>query len=245
MPAVMTAPKARFAPDPRRRSLIAKVQIARKELGLVDDDYRAILVRIAGKTSAADLDETELVAVVEDLKTKGFKPKLAGARPADKRVSSARPADHLSARKARALWISLHQLGAIENASEAALEGFAMRQLGVERLQWANGALMYKLIEALKAIGERNGWSQDLKGVSRDGGVRLLKLRLCDAILAKLKARDLAAANWSLGEAAFRLLGMGEDGGTGPTFWAIGRLDALAQGLGAKLRDRAATASLS
>jgi hypothetical protein len=138
--------------------------------------------------------------------------------------------------KARAMWISLHQLGAIDNPSEQALEAFAKRQLGVEKLQWANQQLGFKLIEALKAIAERHGWHQGaLIGLSANGVVRMLKLRLCDAILAKLKAAGLAAEEWNMKTAAFRLLGMESDKGS-PDFWDSYAIEALAQGLGAKLR---------
>jgi phage gp16-like protein len=235
------AAPARFAPDPRRRALLAKVHLGKKELGLADDDYRAMLFRVTDRTSAAELDERQLVAVVEEMKAKGFQAKPA-VRPAgaDRRGrgrGGPRPADHPAARKARALWISLHQLGAIENPSEQALEAFARRQLGVERLQWADQARTFKLIEALKAIAERNGWSQELAGVRPAVSVKVLKLRLCEAILAKLKSKRLAAADWTLETAAARLLG--EAPGGGPLFWGIGSLDVVAAGLGRKLRGEA------
>lgn len=261
MPAL--AVPARFAPNPHRRALLAKVHLGKKELGLHDDDYRAILARVAGRTSAADCTEPELVRVVEEMKAKGFagkpKPRPAGAVRPGSGQAATKPADHPAARKARALWISLHQLGAIDNPSEQALEAFARRQLGVERLQWADQARVYKLVEALKAIGTRDGWEPDLRGLGPSAVVKVLKLSLCRAILAKLQEKGLAAPDWTLGEAAFRLLGMGEgwpgedcpqqpsampgawrpDHFGGPDFWSIGDIEVLAQGLGRKLRGEA------
>jgi len=220
-----------------RRALIGKVKIAQKEMALADDDYRGMLLRVTGRMSAADCSEAELTAMVEEMKRQGFKPKKAGSAPGPSGRAKGPPAaDHPSARKARALWISLHQLGAIDNPSEAALEAFARRQLRVERLQWANQSQAYKLIEALKAIGERHGWRQDVGRASGAGAVKWLKLRLCEAILAKLQQRDLAAASWSLGEAAFRLLGMKRPAGADPAFWDQGAIDTLAAGLAAKLK---------
>lgn len=239
MPALAARPAVFDASAQQRRVLIAKVKLAQKELGLVEDDYRAMLVRVTGRLSAADCSIPELTRMVEEMKSKGFKLK----RAAGKSRSVPRPADHPSARKARALWISLHQLGVIDNPSEPALEAFAARQLGVARLQWADQALTYKLVEALKSIATRNGWSQDLARVSPAAAVPTLKRRLCEAILVKLQETGLAGADWSLDQAAFRLLGMegplGIDGRTriGTMFWDIGQIDALAQGLGAKLRQ--------
>lgn len=139
-----------------------KVQIARKDLGLREDDYRSILERLTGKTSSAACSDAELGRVLDEFKAKGWTPKVVAGGKA--RTGTApipnRPADHPSARKARALWLSLWNLGEVRDPSEAALEAFARRQLGVDRLQWADQGTTYKLIEALKAIGQRAGWDQ-------------------------------------------------------------------------------------
>lgn len=146
------AAAARFAPDPHRRMLIAKVHVARKELGLDEDTYRGALVLVTGdksKDSAKKCTEHELVAVLDHFKLRGF---TAKPRPG--------VANHKVAAKARALWISLAQLGAVKNRSDQALEAFAARQLGCERFQWARQSDGYRLIEALKAMAERAGWPQ-------------------------------------------------------------------------------------
>lgn len=160
-----------------RRAAVVKVQIARKELGLADDDYRSILERLTGQTSSAACSDAELGRVLDEFKAKGWTPKVAaGGKAKAGRVPTStgtaprsipnRPADHPAAKKARALWLSLWNLGEIRDPSEAALEAFARRQLKVERLQWADQGLTYKLIEALKAMAERAGWSQ---AFNRDG----------------------------------------------------------------------------
>ena len=186
----MTA-TARFAPDPRRRAMIGKVKIAQKELGLDDATYRAVLQRIAGRSSAADCSEAELGRVLDEFKAKGWKPAAPGAdRKSRAGVAPApKAADHAMAGKARALWISLHQLGVVRDASERALESFAARQLGVDRLQWADQAQGFRLIEALKAMAERAGWDQDVSQAaigSLAKPVHELKRRLVQAQWARL-----------------------------------------------------------
>jgi phage gp16-like protein len=225
-----TANRARFAPNPHRRAMLAKVHLGVKELGMIDDDYRAILIRIAGVTSAGDCTDAQLADVIEELKAKGFRPKVTAGKP-----RQPKPADHAMAGKARAMWISLHQLGAIDNPSERALEGFAQRQLGVERLQWADQRMGYKLIEALKAMAERHGWSQDTANVERHGVVLVLKLRLAQAIFEKLQKAGLAPADWNLTRACWSLLGMKRE----PFYrqWDLGELDVITRGLGEKLRE--------
>lgn len=230
MPAALAAPARFDASAAPRRAMIAKLHVARRDLGLTEDDYRAVLFRVTDRTSAKDCSDDELRDALEEFKRLGFRP-LPARLTAPK---APRPADHPAARKARALWISLAQLGAIENPSEAALEAFARRQLGVDRMQWANQALMYKLVEGLKAIAERHGWSQDLAGIPRERAVKTLKLRLCEALLARLVEKGLADAGWDVGRAAFMLNGF--EGNPSTFWWTIGDLDEVSQGFAAKLR---------
>ena len=191
----MRAAASRPAVDPRRRGMIAKVKIAQKELGLDDGAYRAVLTRLTGVDSAASCTEAQLGAVLDALKAQGWTPKVVSGSEIGRRTRSAskvgvppkvRAADHPSAKKARALWLSLYQLGEVRNRSEEALEAFAKRQLGCDRLQWADQGLTYRLIEALKAMAERAGWSQDLAGVPPAMRVAELKRRLANAIKRRL-----------------------------------------------------------
>lgn len=227
------AKSARFAPHPHRRAMIAKVHLASKQLGLDEDTYRSVLHQVTGHMSAADCSEAELSAVVEHFKARGFAPL---ARP--KKRGRPAAADHPAAKKARALWISLGHLGAIDNVSEQALEAFARRQLKVTALQWADQALCYKLIEALKAIAQRHGWEQGgfPPGDGPSQKLRTLKVRLCDAILVRLKDAGIVPPGWRLEDAAWRLCGI--EAGEGGVFgWDLQKLDAVAMGLGRKLKE--------
>ncbi|MBH0619352.1 regulatory protein GemA, partial [Salmonella enterica] len=147
-------PAVPAAKDGRRRALLAKVHMAPKALGMLEEDYRHLLHRITGKSSAKDCNLGQLDDVVREFERLGFKSSAAAPRPRKAR------ADHPVAAKARALWVSLHHLDAIDDPSEDALETFGKRQLGVDRLQWADQSEGYRLIEALKAMAERHGWSQ-------------------------------------------------------------------------------------
>jgi phage gp16-like protein len=205
--------------------MIAKIHVAKKQLALADDDYRQILLDVAGRTSSGDCTDAELEKVIKRFEQLGFKP-------IHKNAQSARPAQHPVARKARALWISLYHLNAVRSPDEKALESFAKRQLGCERLVWANQSHGYRLIEALKAMAERHGWAQtDAHGHA----ISVMKLRegLCEAILARLKAAGEVPADWTIDIAAFRLCGI-EPGANGP-ITAEG-YDNIAHALGRKLR---------
>lgn len=168
------------------RAALAKIHIAKKELGLDDPTYRVLLERITGQTSAKDCTEAQLGKVLDEMKAKGWKPalKVVARNPgvaAQRGVQASNPV----AKKARAMWISLHQLGAVRDPSERALEAFGRRQLGVEKLQWANQSHGYRLIEALKAMAEREGWSQDVAGMEPAEATAMLKTRLATLVAAR------------------------------------------------------------
>lgn len=125
-----------------RRGMLAKIHIARQQLGLVEDDYRQALFDLTGRTSAAECSDAQLERMIGWLKSKGFKPipmKATGSAGSERAGKT--PAMHPMARKARALWISLYHLNVVRNPSEEALERFAARQLGCERLVWARQAV--------------------------------------------------------------------------------------------------------
>lgn len=226
----IAATPARFdAAQQRRRGMLAKVHIAKKTLGLTDDDYVAVLLRVTTHTSAGDCSTAELEAVIAEFEAKGFTAKAA--RPGSR---SAR-ADHPAAKKARALWISLHQLGAVDDPSERALEAFARRQLKCERLQWADQALAYRLIEALKAMAERNGWSQSTEGVAPRSVVFTLKQRLIAAILTRLIDAGVVPLGWTAARIAYELTGIATSSQT-TVLWSVEEIDRVAAGLGAALR---------
>ncbi|WP_439471316.1 gp16 family protein [Brevundimonas sp.] len=177
----------------KNRAAVVAVQIAKRDLGLDDDTYRDVLERVTGKRSSTSCTDAQLRAVLDEFKAKGWTPKvITGGKPVQGRNLRVHirpaPADHPSAKKARALWISLWNLGEVRESSDAALEAFARRQLGCERLQWADQALSYKLIEALKAMAERAGWSQHISTVLYTGPQRLkmLKVGLLKAQAARL-----------------------------------------------------------
>jgi phage gp16-like protein len=162
-----------------RRALLGKVHIARKALAMQEDDYRATMERITGHRSAKDCSDRQLRDALDEFQRLGFN-RSGGSKRRDLGNS-------LTVRKARALWISLYQLGAVDDRSDATLEAFGRRQLKVDRLKWANEREGFRLIEALKAIGSRHGWDQRVPSrmASREQ-VRLLKDRLVAAQLAKL-----------------------------------------------------------
>lgn len=215
---------ARFDPaTQQRRAMMAKIQIARKDLAMDEDDYRQALLDQTGHLSLTECSERELVAMLDWLKSKGFKP-LPGKKAAS----------HPMALKARALWISLYHLGVVHNRSDAALEAFAKRQLKCEKLAWARQSDAFQLIEALKAMGSRHGWVQHGRASQKPLDPLGLQRSLCAAILDKLKAAGHVPADWALHDAAWKLCG---EPNARDRAWSAEDYAALAAKLGAKLRE--------
>lgn len=126
-----------------RQCLIRLIHVAKRDIALDDDSYRAILQRVGKQDSAANLSIPQLQQVLDYMKKNGFKVR-----------SKAKPSRPLAldaeSRKVRALWLFLHQLGVVQNPSEAALAAYVKRIAGVDALQWSNSEQAVALIETLK-----------------------------------------------------------------------------------------------
>ncbi len=140
-------------PQDYRRRCLAKIHIAKKELGLTDEEYRDLITStIPGRASAADLEEAELRQVLDRLQALGWRPRLprSGDRPLPATVW-----------KARSLWLRLYELGEVRNPRWTALARFAKRMTGITDLRQLNGRQAAIVIEALK------GWLERTEGRSR------------------------------------------------------------------------------
>lgn len=124
-------------------SSTAAIHVAKKQLGLDDDTYRAKLSNITGKTSTKVMTEAERQKVLTVFRNEGFKP------------SSSLPQRVLAgkfARKLQALWIAGYNLGVINDRTDGALLAFVKKQTGLDHtrfLHYADDARA--AIEALKA----------------------------------------------------------------------------------------------
>jgi phage gp16-like protein len=133
-------------------SSIAAIHVAKRDLGLDDDTYRAKLAIITGKSSVKDMTEGERQRVLEVFRSEGFKP-AAARRPDGRRKLSGR-----FAAKLQALWIAGWNLGIFDNRDDAALEKFVKRQTGLDAVRFCHDAAdAKKAIEALKSILAREG----------------------------------------------------------------------------------------
>nr|WP_064249135.1 regulatory protein GemA [Rhizobium leguminosarum]OAP91270.1 hypothetical protein A4U53_27805 [Rhizobium leguminosarum] len=136
-------------------SSIAAIHVAKKQLGLDDDTYRAKLARITGKSSAKDMTEAERQKVLTVLRNDGFSPALAARRGDGRQKLTGK-----YAKKLQALWIAGWNLGIVRDRDDKALLAFVKRQTGLDHTRF----LVYP-DDANSAIGALKGW------INREGGV--------------------------------------------------------------------------
>ena len=173
------APRTAASQDARQR-LIRLIHVAKRELGLDDEIYRALLTGCVKKDSTSAMSVPELEHVLERMKRSGFKVRVKSARPAVAQSKPSRPlAQYPEARKIRALWLFLHHLGAVKNPSEAALAAYVKRVAKVDALQWTDGHQTEVLIETLKKWamrylpGQVREMAQTLSEAIKTGSVTL------------------------------------------------------------------------
>lgn len=143
--------------DPTRRAELAAIHVAAKQLALAEESYRALVSRFSkGRTeSAGEMSAAERRALIDHFRSLGFKPKEKGA---PKRAGGRRLDERPQARKLRALWLALWQLGHVQEPGEGALAAFLKRHTGLEALQFADAEELNKAIEHLKAWCQRVGY---------------------------------------------------------------------------------------
>lgn len=160
--------------DERRTQLIRLIHVARRELGMQDEDYRTMLrgmTALGGKTSSADLGIRGLELVRDALIAKGFvvKPKAAKTKPISiKAPTKTRPlADDAQSKMIRHRWLQMHAQGIVRDPSEASLAAYVCRIAKIEALQWLNSDQASNVIETLKkwqkrALKSANGLNREL-----------------------------------------------------------------------------------
>lgn len=126
---------------------IALLHVAKKQLALVDDDYRAILIRIAGVDSAADLSELDFERVLAEFNRLGFRS-TGAARHFGHRPGFATPAQ---VRLIRELWREYHG----DDPAESALNSWLAHYHRVSALRFVSADAARAILPGLKAMASR------------------------------------------------------------------------------------------
>jgi len=107
-----------------KAKVIQLIHIAKSQLALDDDTYRAALLGSTGKTSCSDMTVKELNKALEHFKKSGFEPAFK------RRLSpKSNPKQYGEVQKIRAIWITMHKQGFVRDCSETALDSYVNRML--------------------------------------------------------------------------------------------------------------------
>lgn len=132
--------------DASRRSDLARIHIGRIALGWDEVFYRRKVAQVCnGKTSSAELDASERRALLAHMVTCGWAPAGKAGAVRTERKPLTKPQKLMWS-----LWQQLADAGLVANRKMLALNAFAQRQTGVDRIEWLNGKQEDLVIESLK-----------------------------------------------------------------------------------------------
>lgn len=128
----------------RRRAQLATIHVLASRLKLDDDTYRALLERVGGHRSAADMDFRQRTAVLDELRrlTGDTARRVRRAVPPPGAPTGVR--DELTAMIAK-----LEAMIAELDLSWAYVDGMAKRMFHVDKAQWCTAEQLHKLVAAL------------------------------------------------------------------------------------------------
>lgn len=127
-------------------SAIAAIHVAKKELGMEENDYRSFLQLVVGKDSLRAMTPAEHGRVLDAMVARGAGKKQRLAGPYGDKL--------------QALWLSGWNLGLIRNDSNEALLAFVEGQTKISHTRFLRDAKdARKAVEALKKWLERGGVS--------------------------------------------------------------------------------------
>ncbi|MBI5334699.1 MAG: regulatory protein GemA [Burkholderiales bacterium] len=135
---------SRVVDTAKARSIdLAKIHLAKKQLGWDDDTYRDILQTVCQVRSAGELDFAGRRRFLQHLERCGFKPKDG---------KTGKPLPRLTPQQAKvfSLWQQLHAAGRVQDRRFGAMEAWVRAQTGVDRLAWLTGPQLDQVIESAK-----------------------------------------------------------------------------------------------
>lgn len=127
---------------------MAKIHIAKAQLGLDDESYRAVLARVAGVRSAKDLNGRQVSAVLAEFQRLGWTP--TPAKKAGRKAPNAAAARKVLMGKVEAM---LTEAG----RPWSYVDAMALHMFKVERVEWLDAGQLQRLVAALVYDAKRHG----------------------------------------------------------------------------------------
>lgn len=134
----------------KRQSDLSKIHIAKKDLGIDDDDYRNILWMLARVRSAKDLDASGRAEILRHFRKLGWREKRRRRQP---QVNN----DHTGHHGRDELLAKIEAQLADMGLAWGYADGIARRIAGVESVRWANPEQLRKIVAALSYEQKKRG----------------------------------------------------------------------------------------
>lgn len=139
--------------DGARKADLARIHIAKKALGMNDDEYRDVMFAVARVRSSAELDFTGRKRLIEHFVKCGWSGAKGGSARPSKRPRRPTPSAAVAAmcRKVRAQLISLGR------RPDSYADGIAKQMFNVQFYEWCQPDQLHAVIAALGAEQSRMG----------------------------------------------------------------------------------------
>lgn len=134
--------KAATEQDRLRSKDLARIHLAKKELGLDDDSYRDLLVSLTGKSSSAELDARQRWTVLKEL------GRLGAKSGGEQKHYPGRPARQKPSKESLISKIEAHLADAQRPWAYA--NGMAKRMFKVDQVQWCDEDQLRRIVAALE-----------------------------------------------------------------------------------------------
>lgn len=144
---------------PLSRGKLAIIHVAKRQLGLDEDTYRTILLKIGGVSSSKDLTPSAFDAVMGYFEYIGFAPRHAAGPFYGKRPGMATP---MQVQYIRDMWVRWKG-----TPDWAALDAWIKRTFKVSSLRFADEPCARKIIYALRKMTARPSGGESRKKASR------------------------------------------------------------------------------
>jgi phage gp16-like protein len=145
-----------------RNRQLARIHIAKKQLGLSDDVYRGILLQVGGVNSSGDLDEAGRARVLDHFRHLGFEYDGGKGKSRGKAFPSypGRPTNMDDEDRGKMLR-KIEALLTIGRKPWAYADGVAKRVCKVHKVQWLRAGDLYKVVRVLASNAKRYGWGEE------------------------------------------------------------------------------------
>jgi len=123
------------------RAKIALVHVAKHQVGMTDDEYRALLAEF-GVSSSKELRSAQLSGVMQRFKALGFVPRRRFKTPPESK---------------KLLTAKVEKLVSVLDLTHGYVDAMARHMFGVDAWRWLDAHQLHKLVAALEIHKRRRG----------------------------------------------------------------------------------------